>query len=74
MIIGVVMAVVLLMVGIELGPEVIYRFSFINATSMADVRLGSVLVLFAGFAPLFYYLGLVAGVITILVAAVKLGK
>ena len=73
-IIGVVMAVVFVVVGIALGPTVIYYFGFINATSMASVELGAILTLIAGYAPLFYYLALVGGAITMLLAAIKSGK
>ena len=70
-IIGVIMAVVFVVVGVALGPTVIYYFGFINSTSMATVELGAVLALFAGYAPLFYYLALVGGGIVMLLAAIK---
>lgn len=70
-IIGVIMAVVFVAVGIALGPTVIEYFAMINVTSMQDVQLGSVLVLMAGFAPLFYYLAVIGGSIILLVASVK---
>ncbi|GAH35905.1 unnamed protein product, partial [marine sediment metagenome] len=73
-IIGVVMVVVFVVVGIALGPTVIYYFGFINSTSMAGVELGTILALFAGYAPLFYYLALIGGAITMLMAAVKATK
>ena len=73
-IIGVVMAVVFVVVGVALGPTVIYYFGFINTTSMASVELGSVLALFADYAPLFYYLALVGGAIAMLLAAIKGGR
>lgn len=70
-IIGVIMAVVFLAVGVALGPTVIEYFGLINVTTMADVELGSVLVLMASFAPLFYYLAVIGGSIVLLVASVK---
>ena len=70
-IIGVVMAVVFVVVGVALGPTVIYYFGFINSTAMENVTLGPVLALFADYAPLFYYLALVGGAITMLLAAIK---
>ena len=73
-IIGVVMAVVFVVVGVALGPTVIYYFGFINSTSMASVELGAILALFAGYAPLFYYLALVGGAIAMLLAAIKGGR
>ena len=73
-IIGIVMAVVFVVVGVALGPTVIYYFGFINATSMASVELGAILALFAGYAPLFYYLALIGGGIVMLLAAVKAGQ
>lgn len=71
LIIGVVMAVVFLVVGVYLGPTVITYFGWVNATALADVELGSVVVLFASFGSLFYYLTIIGGAIVMLVAAAR---
>jgi len=63
---GIIMAVVFLLVGIALGPTVIAAAAAINATSMAGVELGSVLVLLADYLPFFYYLGIVLGAMTLI--------
>ena len=72
-IIGVIMAVVFLFVGISLGPTVIEYFAMINSTTMADVELGAIIVLFASFGPTFYYLTILGGAIVMLIAAARAG-
>jgi hypothetical protein len=73
-VLGVIGAVIFLAVGVALGPTVIEYLGYINATSMADVQLGAIIVLFASFGSLFYYLGIVAGAIVMLAASAKYGK
>ena len=70
-IVGIISAVIFLVVGVTMGPTVIENFALINATSMENVTMGTILVLFAGYAPFFYYLAVVGGSIAVLVAAVK---
>lgn len=71
---GVITGVVFLLVGITLGPTVVTSAADINATSMADVYLGDVIVLLADFIPAFYYLGIVIGAIAIIWAATRANK
>ena len=73
-IVGIIAAVVFLVVGITLGDTVITYFSYINATALEGVEMASILVLFAGYAPFFYYLALVGGSIAMLVGSIKYGK
>ena len=61
LVMGVIGAVILLLVGIALGPTVIAAITDINATALAAVPMGSVIVLMAGYIPFFYYLGIVLG-------------
>lgn len=68
---GIIMAVIFLIVGIALGPTVVSAAADINATSMADVQLGSVLVLLADYLPFFYYLGIVLGAMVMIWAYAK---
>lgn len=63
---GIIMAVVFLLVGIALGPTVVAAAADINATSMAGVQLGTVLVLLADYLPFFYYLGVVLGAMSLI--------
>jgi hypothetical protein len=65
-VIGVVAAVVFLLVGVALGPTVASAAADINATSMENVTMGSVLVLLADYIPFFYYLGIVLGAIAMI--------
>ena len=71
---GVIMAIIFLVVGVALGPTVITNFGLVNATALADVELGSVIVLFASYGPMFYYLAIISGAVIMLVAAAKAGK
>lgn len=66
LIVGVIMAVVLLLVGIALGPTVLLATADINATALADVPMGSVIVLLATYIGFFYYLGIVLGAIALI--------
>ena len=72
---GVVMAVitgvVLLLVGVGLGPTVISTAAKVNATALTSVTMGSVLVTLASFISFFYYLGIVLGVIAVIWVAVR---
>lgn len=66
LIVGVIMAVVLLLVGIALGPTVLLATADINATALASVPMGSVIVLLATYVGFFYYLGIVLGAIALI--------
>jgi hypothetical protein len=70
-VIGVVAAVVFLLVGVALGPTVADAAADINATSMASVVMGDVLVLLADYIPFFYYLGIVLGAIAMIWVTVQ---
>ncbi|GAG99418.1 unnamed protein product [marine sediment metagenome] len=71
LVMGVIGAVILLLVGIALGPTVITSITDINATALADVPMGTVIVLLASYVPFFYYLGIVLGAITAFWGVVK---
>ena len=71
LVMGVIGAVIMLLVGIALGPTVIAAIVDINATALATVPMGSVIVLLAGYVPFFYYLGVTLGAITSFWAVVK---
>lgn len=62
-VIGIVTVVVLLLVGIALGPTVIAATADINATTLADVPLGDVIVLLGTYISFFFYIGIVLGAI-----------
>ena len=66
LIVGVIMAVVLLLVGVALGPTVMTATAGINATALASVPMGSVIVLLATYVGFFYYLGIVLGAIALI--------
>jgi hypothetical protein len=68
---GVITAVVFILVGIALGPTVTAAIADINATSMADVFLGTVIVTLSDFLPFFYYLGIVLGGLALIWAATR---
>lgn len=70
-VIGIVAAVVLLLVGVALGPTVLEATVGINATALADVPMGSVIVLLATYIGFFYYLGIVLGAIAMIWAVVS---
>lgn len=71
LVMGVIGAVILLLVGIALGPTVISAITDINATALATVPMGDVIVLLASYVPFFYYLGIVLGAITAFWGVVK---
>ena len=66
-------AVIFILVGIALGPTVTTAVADINATSMADVVMGDVIVTLAGFIGFFYYLGIVLGGLAMIWATTKTG-
>ncbi|MHC4544165.1 MAG: hypothetical protein ACYTDW_06145, partial [Planctomycetota bacterium] len=66
-------AVVFILVGVALGPTVTTAIADINATSMADVVMGDVVVTLAGFIGFFYYLGIVLGGLAMIWAATRRG-
>lgn len=70
-VIGIVAAVVLLLVGIALGPTVLAATADINATALADVPMGDVIVLLATYVGFFYYLGIVLGAMAMIWATTK---
>ena len=72
-IMGVIGAVIFVLIGVALGPTVISSVADINATTLADVPLNTVIVLLATYLPAFYYLAIVLGGITMVWAATKLG-
>ena len=65
------MAVVLLLVGVALGPTVLAATADINATTLATVPMGSVIVLLATYVGFFYYLGIILGAISMIWAIVN---
>jgi len=68
---GIIMAVIFLIVGIALGPTVVAAAADINSTSMANVTMGSTIVLLADYVPFFYYLGIVLGALGMIWAYAK---
>lgn len=68
---GVIGAVIFILVGVALGPTVTSAVAEINATSMADVVMGDVIVTLAGFIGFFYYLGIVLGGLAMIWATTK---
>lgn len=71
LVIGVVAAVVLLLVGIALGPTVLDATADVNATALASVPMGTVIVLLATYVGFFYYLGIILGAIAAIWAVVN---
>lgn len=71
MIIGVISAVIFIIVGVALGPTLLDATADINATALADVPLGSVLVLLATYIGFFYYLAIVLGGMVMVWAVVQ---
>lgn len=61
LVIGVIGAVIVLAVGIALGPTVTQYLGYVNTTSMENVSMGAILALLAGYGSFFYYFGLVMG-------------
>jgi hypothetical protein len=70
---GVITAVIFILVGIALGPTVTDAIVNINATSMADVFMGDVIVTLSDFLPFFYYLGIVLGGLALIWASTRGG-
>ena len=70
---GVISAVIFILVGVALGPTVTTAIADINATSMAGVVMGDVIVTLAGFVGFFYYLGIVLGGLAMIWATTKQG-
>jgi len=68
---GVIGAVIFVLIGVALGPTVIEAVSDINATSMAEIPLGTVIVLLSGYVPAFYYLAIVLGGIAMIWASAR---
>ena len=68
---GTIAAVIFVLIGVALGPTVIDSVSSINATTLSDVPLASVIVLLGGYLPAFYYLAIVLGGIAMIWAASK---
>ena len=64
-------AVVFLLVGIALGPTVLDAAADVNATALAGVPMGSVIVLLASYIGFFFYLGVVLGAIAMIWATVN---
>ena len=70
---GVIAAVIFVLIGVALGPTVISAVADINATTLANVPLSSVIVLLGTYLPAFYYLAIVLGGITMVWAATRSG-
>ena len=68
---SVISVVIFMLIGIALGPTVITAVADINATLLAAVPLGTVIVLLATYIPAFYYLAIVLGGLAGIWAAVK---
>ena len=68
---GVIAAVIFILIGVALGPTVIASVVDINATLLADVPLGTVIVLLASYVPAFYYLAVVLGAIAMIWVAAR---
>ena len=73
-IVGIITAVIFILVGVALGPTVIDSVAYINATTLADVPLGTVIALLGTYVPAFYYLGIVLGGMVMIWAVVNRGK
>ena len=70
---GVITAVIFVLIGVALGPTVITSVAEINATTLANVPLSSVIILLGTYLPAFYYLAIVLGGIAMVWAATKSG-
>lgn len=70
-VLGVITAVIFILVGVALGPTVISSVADINATTLADVPLGTTIALLATYVPAFYYLAIVVGGLAMVWAATK---
>ena len=71
---GVITAVIFVLIGVALGPTVITSVAEINATTLANVPLSSVIILLGTYLPAFYYLAIVLGGIAMVWGATKAGK
>lgn len=71
---GVITAVIFILIGVALGPTVILSVAEINATTLADVPLASVIILLGDYLPAFYYLAIVLGGIAMVWAATRSQK
>lgn len=67
----VIVVVILVTIGIALGPTLAAAVADVNATSMAAVFLGDIVVTLADFIMFFYYLALILGAMGGVWAAVK---
>lgn len=72
-VVGIIAAVIFILVGVALGPTVISSVADINATTLASVPLGDVIVLLGTYVPAFYYLAIVLGGIAMVWAATRGG-
>ena len=68
---GVISAVIFILIGVALGPTVILSVAEINATTLADVPLASVIILLGDYVPAFYYLAIVLGGIAMIWASTR---
>ena len=68
---GVITAVIFVLIGVALGPTVILAVAEINATTLANVPLSSVIILLGTYLPAFYYLAIVLGGIAMVWAATR---
>ena len=68
---GVITAVIFVLIGVALGPTVISAVAEINATTLANVPLSSVIILLGTYLPAFYYLAIVLGGIAMVWAATR---
>ena len=81
-VIGVVAAVVLLLVGVALGPTVLEATAGINETALmvdyptdnTSVPMAPIIILLATYVGFFYYLGIVLGAIAMIWATVQKNK
>ena len=71
---GVITAVIFVLIGVALGPTVILSVAEINATTLANVPLSSVIILLGTYLPAFYYLAIVLGGIAMVWAATRSGN
>ena len=68
---GVIAAVIFVLIGVALGPTVIDSVTEINATTLANVPLSSVIILLGEYLPAFYYLAVILGGIAMVWAATR---
>jgi len=71
LIVGVILAVVLLLVGVALGPTVLAATNDLGVANLTDVPMGSVIALLATYVGFFYYLGIILGAISMIWATVN---